>query len=335
VVRWNELGQVPADFGPAVVTIGNFDGVHRGHHAVLQTVVELAHSLGLKSVAITFEPHPVAFLYPQRAPAPLSTVEHKVELLGEIGIDAVLVQAFTTELAKMTPREYVEEVLVRVLHTQAVVVGGDMRFGYRNSGDIGTLGELGAELGFEVHIVADLGVADLGVSASPSQGRPDDWPGMPQRRWSSTWVRELVATGDVVTAAQVLGRPHRVTGEVVHGDHRGRELGYPTANLSTAAIGAIPADGVYAGWLTVLGTAGPRERWPAAISIGTNPTFQGTSRRVEAYVVDQTGLDLYGHTVALEFVDRLRPTLTFDGVDALVTQMKQDVDRCRDILEAG
>jgi riboflavin kinase/FMN adenylyltransferase len=263
-------------------------------------------------VAITFDPHPLAVLYPDRAPHPLTTVEHKRELLGAIGVDAVLVMRFTRELAQMSPREFVEQVLVGGLHAQEVVVGGDTRFGYRNSGDVGTLRELGAELGFTVHVVPDLGY----------EGQ--------ERRWSSTWVRELVADGDVAGAAEVLGRPHRVTGDVVHGDHRGRELGYPTANLSPDSVGAVPADGVYAGWLILPGEHG--HRWPAAISVGTNPTFGGTGRRVEAYVLDQHGLDLYGLTVAAEFVRRLRPTLTFSGREELITQMGQDVADCRDIL---
>jgi riboflavin kinase/FMN adenylyltransferase len=311
VLRWDDLDQISADLGPTVVTIGNFDGVHRGHHAVLDAVVQISHDRGLTSVAITFEPHPVAFLFPERAPQPLTTVADKVELLGAIGVDAVLVQAFTAELARMSPREYVEQVLVGALQAKVVVVGGDMRFGHRNSGDVGTLRELGDELGFEVHVIADLGRAGEA------------------RRWSSTWVRELVAAGDVASADQVLGRPHRVTGKVVHGDHRGRELGYPTANLAPDIVEAIPADGVYAGWLVVRRSG---ERWPAAISIGTNPTFDGTSRRVEAYVLDQTGLDLYGLSIALEFVQRLRPMLKFDGIEALVAQMDLDVAACRDVL---
>ena len=317
--RWDGLGQIPSDLGPTVVTIGNFDGVHRGHHAVLATVAETARSQGLTSVAITFEPHPVAFLFPERAPQPLSTVAHKVELLGEIGIDAVLVQSFTHELAQMSPREYAEQVLAGALHAKVIVVGRDMRFGHRNSGDVGTLRELGAELGFDVHVVPDLGRSGQ------------------DRRLSSTWARELIRSGDVAAAAEVLGRPHRVTGEVVHGDHRGRELGYPTANLGPQIVEAIPADGVYAGWLVVVDGgpgARPGERWPAAISIGTNPTFNGTSRRVEAYVLDRTGLDLYGRTVALEFAERLRPTLKFDGVAALVEQMDQDVAAARRLVGA-
>lgn len=311
VQRWNDLSDVPAGFGPSAVTIGNFDGVHRGHHAVLGQVVDRARAAGLRAVAITFDPHPLAVLYPDRAPEPLSTTDHKLELLAAAGLDAVLVMPFTRELALWSPRRFVQEVLVDALGAKDVVVGSDTRFGYRNSGDVDTLRELGAELGFTVQVVAELGRREQ------------------QRRWSSTWVRELVAEGEVAAAAEVLGRPHRVTGKVVDGDHRGRELGYPTANLEPGAVGAVPADGVYAGWML---RASSSERLPAAISVGTNPTFDGTVRRVEAYVLDRTDLDLYGEVVAIEFVERLRPTLRFDGIEPLIRQMADDVLRCRQVL---
>ena len=314
VQRWDDLGAVPAGFGPSAVTIGNFDGVHRGHHAVLHLLVDRARSDGLQAVAITFEPHPLAVLHPERAPVPLTTTEHKLELLAAEGLDAVLVMPFTRELALWTPRRFVAEVLVDGLGAKAVVVGGDTRFGHRNSGDVSTLRELGGELGFSVDVVADLGRAADG-----------------ERRWSSTYVRELVLAGDVDGAAAVLGRPHRVTGEVVHGDHRGRELGFPTANLSPSAVGAVPSDGVYAGWLIRLAEP-DRPTMPAAISVGTNPTFHGTRRRVEAYVLDRDDLDLYGEIVAVEFVRRLRPTLTFSGVEELVARMAADVEECREVL---
>ncbi len=324
VQRWSDLRDVPPDFGPSAVTIGNFDGVHRGHHAVLKEVVDRARAAGLSAVAVTFDPHPLAVLYPDRAPQPLSTTAHKLELLAEAGLDAVLVMPFTHELAQWSPRRFVQETLVDALKAKQVVVGSDTRFGHRNSGDVDTLRELGAELGFTVHVVADLG----------REGA--------ERRWSSTWVRELIAAGDVAAAADVLGRPHRVTGQVVHGDHRGREMGYPTANLAADAIGAIPADGVYAGWLVRPETSapaedvdvpGPVERLPAAISVGTNPTFEGSrDRRVEAYVLDRVDLELYGEVVAVEFVERLRPTLRFDGMAPLLEQMALDVVRCRAVL---
>jgi riboflavin kinase/FMN adenylyltransferase len=214
------------------------------------------------------------------------------------------------------------------------VVGADTRFGHRNSGDVATLRELGAATGFEVEIVPEFGVARVVGDGSVGAGVAAGGDGA--RRWSSSWVRELLTQGDVARAAQVLGRPHRVTGVVVHGDHRGRELGYPTANLGPVVSGLVPADGVYAGWLLRPGLSAddPDSTMPAAVSIGTNPTFDGTQRRVEAYVLDRTDLDLYGESVALELVERLRPTERYDSVEALLEQMGQDVERCRTVLSS-
>jgi riboflavin kinase/FMN adenylyltransferase len=326
VQRWQGLDAVPEGFGPSVVTIGNFDGVHRGHRALLGTVIEAARKLGLPAVAVTFEPHPVAVLFPERAPAVLTAPDHRLELLAETGLDAVLVLEFTREFAQWSPEHFVRTVFLDALHAALVVVGPDTRFGHRNSGNVATLRQLGATLGFEVETVPEFGLA-------PAQdGAPGD--PAPARRWSSSWARELLAEGDVARAAEVLGRPHRVMGVVVHGDHRGRELGYPTANLSQDAVGQVPADGVYAGRLVrpELPPGAPDAVLPAAVSVGTNPTFDGLQRRVEAYVLDRTDLDLYGERLAVEFVERLRPTLRFDGVEALVQQMALDVARCRELL---
>jgi riboflavin kinase/FMN adenylyltransferase len=255
----------------------------------------------------------VAVLRPERAPQTITPLELRLDLLEGTGLDAVLVQEFTTELAGWTPERYVEEVFVQALGATAVVVGEDTRFGVRNSGDVSTLRELGEKHGFDVVVLQDLGG---------------------ERRWSSSQVRELVVAGDVAAAAEILGRPHRVSGTVVHGDHRGRELGYPTANLSQEMGGLVPADGVYAGWLLRLDLPedDPDRVMPAAVSIGTNPTFDGHQRRVEAYVLDRTDLDLYGEQVAVELVERLRPTERFDSVDALLEQMARDVEQCRTVL---
>jgi riboflavin kinase/FMN adenylyltransferase len=322
VQRWNDLGSVPAGFGPSVVTIGNFDGVHRGHQAVLARVVADARREGASAVAITFDPHPVAVLYPERAPAQIVGLEDRLALLADAGLDAVLVMRFTHELASWEPERFVREVLVEALGAALVVVGRDTRFGRGNSGDVETMRDLGKELGFRVEALEDLGVA--------SAGQPEG------RRWSSTWARELLAEGDVATAADLLGRLHHVSGVVVEGDHRGRGLGYPTANLSRQGSGLVPADGVYAGWLVrpTLPAGHPDHRLPAAISIGTNPTFDGTDRRVEAYVLDRDDLDLYGEPVVVEFVRRLRPTVRFDGVEPLLVQMAADVEECRAVLGA-
>ncbi|MFB9378069.1 bifunctional riboflavin kinase/FAD synthetase [Kineococcus gynurae] len=324
--RWQGLKAVGDHAGPSVVTIGNFDGVHRGHAAVLQQVVAAARERDCAAIAVTFDPHPLQVLFPDRAPVVIAGLEHRLDLMDQQGLDATLVLEFTPELATWSPERFVREVFVETLRARAVVVGRDIRFGHRNAGDLQTLRDLGSALGFEVLVLDDQGEDDRSEAES----------GLP--RFSSTAVREALATGDVRRAAEILGHPHRVVSTVVHGDHRGRELGYPTANLSTAAAeqaGHVPADGVYAGWLERLderpGAEGGR-RLAAAISVGTNPTFDGLERRVEAYCIDRTGLDLYGEQVAVEFVEMLRPTLRFDGIEALVEQMALDVQRCRELL---
>ena len=323
--RWDGLDQVPPGFGPSVVTLGNFDGVHLGHRSVLADVVARARLRAASAVAVTFDPHPLQVLYPDSAPPALTGLDHRIELMAQTGLDAALVMEFTRELAAWTPEEFVRRVFADALSAVEVVVGRDVRFGHRNAGDLATMRRLGAEYGFAVTAMDDLGTSD-------GERDPDAAP--LGRRWSSTWARELVAQGDVAGAARILGRPHRVEGVVVHGDHRGRELGYPTANLDPHPTGVVPADGVYAGWLERLDLEpGAADRHlPAAVSVGTNPTFDGTERRVEAYVLDRTDLDLYGERVGIELVARLRPTVRFDSVDALLVQMADDVKRCHEVL---
>jgi riboflavin kinase / FMN adenylyltransferase len=321
VHRWTSLEEIPAGFGPSVATLGNFDGVHRGHRAVLGTVVRRADVRGLASVAVTFDPHPVAVLHPERAPVLLTGLEHRLELLAGTGLDAVLVLEFTREFALLTPEDFVRSVFVEGLRTDTLVVGRDTRFGINNSGDITTLHELAARYRFEVLALDPVGDGLVG-------------PGV--RGWSSTRVRGLLREGDVATAAEVLGRPHRVTGTVVHGRHRGRELGYPTANLGPDSEGMVPADGVYAGWLERLDL--PRDhddrRMPAAISVGTNPTFDDVpARTVEAYVLDRLDLDLYGERVAVDFGAWLRGNERFDSVEDLLQQMGRDVAVSRALLQ--
>ncbi len=312
---WTGLGDVPSDLGRSVVTLGNFDGVHRGHRAVLGQLVDQAGRRSASSVVVTFHPHPVAVLFPDRAPTQLTSLAQRLALIAASGVDAVLVIEFTTEFAHLTPQEFVEQVFVGALHACAVIVGEDTRFGWRNTGNVDTLRELGTQDDFEVVVLADLGDG---------------------QRWSSTMARTQLAEGDVEGAAVVLGRPPRVCGTVVHGDHRGRELGFPTANLGGEIEGLVPADGVYAGWLTRLDLpvdGQPVDRLlPAAISIGTNPTFDGHERRVEGYVLDRTDLDLYGERICYELVRRLRPTLKYEGIEPLVRQMNADVEQCREIL---
>lgn len=317
--RWSSLDDVPADLGPTVATLGNFDGVHRGHRAVIETVTRIAAERGLASVAVTFDPHPVAVLHPERAPAAIASLEHRLDLLEELGLDGVVVIEFTREYAQLTPEDFVRETFVEGLRSQVVVVGEDTRFGLHNSGDITTMRQLGERHGFEVVV----------------QGTVGDHLTDGLRSWSSSALRVAIAEGNMRLAADILDRPHRVSGVVVHGHKRGRELGYPTANLSSDSEGLVPADGVYAGWLErpSLPEDHPDRRLPAAISVGTNPTFDDVVRRtVEAYVLDRTDLDLYGEQVRVDFVQRLRDNLRFDSIEALLEQMATDVDRTRELL---
>ena len=239
--------------GDSVVTVGFFDGVHHGHRRVVRRAVELARARGAKAVVLTFDPHPSEVVRPGTHPPLLTTPTHRADLMGELGVDAVLVLPFTVDLSRLTPAEFAKQVLVERLHAVAVVVGENFRFGHKAAGTVAVLTELGAEYGFAVEGLA---------LAVPEEGEGS--------RFSSTDVRRMVLAGDVETAALRLDRPHRVEGMVVHGAKRGRELGFPTANVDTPAHTAIPADGVYAGWLVVGG-----ERLPAAVSVGTNPQFDG------------------------------------------------------------
>jgi riboflavin kinase / FMN adenylyltransferase len=318
VHRWTSLDDVPADLGPTVATLGNFDGVHRGHRAVVETVTRTARERGLAAVAVTFDPHPVAVLHPERAPAAIASLEHRLELLDELGLDGVVVIEFTREYARLTPEDFVRETFVEGLHAQVVVVGEDTRFGLHNSGDIRTMRELGRRFGFEVIV----------------QGTVGDHLTDGLRSWSSSALRTAIAEGNMWLAAEILDRPHRVSGVVVHGHKRGRDLGYPTANLARDSEGLVPADGVYAGWLErpSLDPAHPDRRLPAAISVGSNPTFADVERTVEAYVLDRTDLELYGETVWVDFVQRLRDNSRFDSIEALLDQMGTDVEHTRALL---
>lgn len=295
-----------------VVVIGVFDGVHRGHQSVVARACAVAAELHAEVVAVTFDPHPAAVLVPGRAPMLLTTVPTRVALLRAAGADRVHVVPFTSALSHQTPEEFVTGTLMALGPVVAVVVGEDFRFGHRAVGDVRTLTDLGAQHGFSVHPVTLIGDLEL--------------------RWSSTRVRSLLVAGHVEAAAEILGRDYCVEGEVGHGDKRGRDLGYPTANLIVAAGTALPQDGVYAGWLRVDPHGAAPQRHPAAISVGTNPQFAGTERRVEAYVLDRDDLDLYGKVVAVDFHQRLRGQLVFDSVAALVARMAEDVAACRAIV---
>jgi riboflavin kinase / FMN adenylyltransferase len=303
---------VHAGLRGCVACIGVFDGVHRGHQSLVDIARHRADALGVPLVAITFDPHPAAVVGPRHAPTSLATVPHRVELLMAAGADAVDVLHFDEAMSAMDPQEFVHRVLVDRLHVREIVVGQDFRFGHRAAGSHETLVTEG-----ERH--------DFRAIAAPLVGDGSE-------RWSSTGVRALVELGDVAAAARALGRPYRLDGVVVHGDHRGRELGYPTANLAWSGDPTVPADGVYAGRLQVLGS-GPD--MPAAISVGTNPQFDGRERRVEAYVLDQDALDLYGAEVGLSFVERIRGQQRFESVAALVERMAVDVEEARRLLESA
>jgi riboflavin kinase / FMN adenylyltransferase len=314
--RWHGLDDVPAQWGRSVVTIGEFDGVHRGHQWIVEHARTAAAELGLPVVVVTFDPHPAEVVRPGSHPPMLCTAGRRSQLLAGLGVDAVCVLPFTLEFSRLTPDEFVRVVLVDRLHAARVVVGEDFRFGHKAAGDAALLAQLGEKYDFSAEGVPLL--TENGV------------------RISSTGIRERLDRGDVAGAAYDLGRPHRVEGVVVRGHQRGRALGFPTANLETLPHTAIPADGVYAGWLMLLADGGAEaERWPAAISVGTNPTFDGQERSVEAYALDRDDLDLYGAHVAVDFSARLRATVKFSSVDDLVTQMRIDVDDARRLLTAG
>lgn len=301
--------QVLGHLGPTVVTIGKFDGVHRGHRAVIEEVRRIATERGLASAVVTFDRNPLSLLRPDLCPPMLTSNEQKLELLETTGIDAVLMLTFDERLAAESPEDFVASVLSGALRAKVVLVGADFRFGARGAGDVAVLRELGEQAGFEVVVVADV--------MSGQDGR-----------LSSTRIRSLLASGHVAEATALLGRPPTVRSTVVRGAQRGRELGFPTANLDPTGLeGLIPADGVYAGWLTVDGV-----RYRAAISVGNNPTFTGVAeRQVEAYALDQS-FDLYGGTVEVAFVEYVRGMLAFDGIDPLIAQMRDDVERVRAIL---
>jgi riboflavin kinase/FMN adenylyltransferase len=310
VRRWYGLDEVPPGWGRSVVTIGVFDGVHRGHQRIVKSTAELARERGLQSVVITFDPHPDEVVRPGTHPPLLCPPKRRAELLAGLGTDAVIVLPFTLELSRMGPDEFVQSVLVDRLHAAHVIVGENFRFGHKAKGDVALLGELGEKYDFTAEGVPLVANGDT---------------------ISSSYIRERISAGDVEEAAHALGRPHRVEGVVVRGHQRGRALGFPTANLETLPHTAIPSDGVYAGRLVCDSERYPRSEWPTAISIGTNPTFDGQERTVEAHALDRDDLDLYGEHVALDFSARIRDTLRFDSVEALTEEMHRDVARAREI----
>ena len=306
VQRWRGVESAPSGWGRCVVTVGVFDGIHRGHQQIIGTAVDAARGAGVPSVLLTFDPHPSEVVRPGSHPPVLTSQRYRAELVEALGVDVVCVLPFTRDFSRLSPDEFVHEVLVEHLHARHVVVGENFRYGHKAAGDVASLAAAGRRWGFTVEGVPLMGAGDT--------------------TWSSTYVRACVRAGDVEAAAAALGREHRVEGFVVRGDQRGREIGYPTANLEPLPWSAIPADGVYAGRLVLRG-----QQLPAAISIGTNPTFDGQERRIEAFVLDYSG-DLYGESVGFAFTARLRETLRFDGIAPLVAQMEKDVARARELL---
>ncbi|GAA1854486.1 bifunctional riboflavin kinase/FAD synthetase [Asanoa iriomotensis] len=304
--RWRGYQAAPGGWGRSAVTIGVFDGVHRGHQAIIGHLVKRAKDLGVRSVVMSFDPHPSEVVRPGSHPAILTEPQRKAELIEALGVDVLCVVPFTQDFSRLSADEFVHDALVESLHAALVVVGENFRFGHKAAGDVPLLERLGRTFGFAVE-GAPLVAADDTV-------------------FSSTYIRSCIDAGDVRAAAAALGRDHRLEGIVIRGDQRGREIGFPTANLAVHKYAAIPADGIYAGWLVRRG-----ERLRAAISIGTNPTFSGRERRVEAYILDFDG-DIYGERVSLDFVERLRDMLKFDGVEPLVAQMAEDVAQTRTVL---
>lgn len=318
------LGRVPADIHDPVVTIGVFDGVHRGHQKLIRRAVKLAHEAGVECVVMTFDPHPVKIFAPEHTPDTLLPLAERARLIAELGVDRLLVIDFTKELAGESPENYFRSVIVDTLHASRVVVGENFTFGAGASGTAQTMLALGEKYGVNVDVVSLL------------------FDGT--ERVCSTAIRDALRGGDVAQASEFLGRVFSVTAEVERGAGRGgRELGYPTANQYAADTDAVPADGVYAGWFTVLledggGFLGPIQGdmepgipYPAAISVGTNPTFGDHRRSIESFVLDRDA-DLYGRTARVEFIAKVRDMVKFDSVDELLENMARDVARVREIL---
>ncbi len=328
MLRWRGESEIPTDWGRCVLTIGVFDGVHRGHAELIAHAVKSARARGVPTVLMTFDPHPMEVVFPGSHPAQLTTLTRRAELVEELGVDVFLVMPFTTDFMKLTPDRYIHELLVERLHVVEVVVGENFTFGKKAAGNVSLLRKAGERFGFAAEAMSL-----VSESLAAERDRAETVT------FSSTYIRSCVDAGDMVAAADALGRPHRVEGVVVRGDGRGKVLGFPTANVAPPMYSAIPADGVYAAWFTVLGrgtvmgTVVPGERYQAGVSVGTNPTFSGRTRTVEAFVLD-TEADLYGQHVAVDFVARLRGQEKFDRVADLVAAMQRDTTRVRTILSS-
>lgn len=304
-----DLDTCPAPAAGTVVAIGNFDGFHIGHRAVAASVIERAAALGARSAIITFDRHPMEWLRPDKAPCRLTTSEKKLELISRAGIDYACVLTFDARLSGQEPEHFVEDVIVKCLRAKAVVVGENFRFGHNRRGDLALLGAMGADLGFEADSLELVKVGGLAVS--------------------STRIRHAVREGEIDWAAMALGRDHSIQGVVQTGDRRGRELGFPTANLIANSRTCIPANGVYAGWVLAKGT-----RYEAAINVGRRPTFgRDLQMVIEAHILDFEG-DIYGEEIEVGFHAHVRGEYRFSGPNELAEQIKQDVAEVRRVMEA-
>jgi len=291
-----------------VVALGNFDGVHLGHQAILKTAIDRARAAGGTSFALTFSPLPAKVLAPERAPRLLLTAEDKLDLMRRCGPDGVLVVNFTLELSQLSPRDFVRDFLLGKIGARVIVVGHSVSFGHNRAGNAAMLVELGREFGFEADIVGPIKAGAIEVS--------------------STKVRELIFNGDLKGAASLLGRYHFLTGTVVHGRERGREIGFPTANIASETE-CVPADGVYASRVVL-----PEGAHPAICNIGVRPTFGESQRAIEAHIF-HFDRDLYGHKVRIEMIERIRPEQKFASAEELSRQIALDVRRAKEIITAA
>jgi riboflavin kinase/FMN adenylyltransferase len=307
-LQWSSIGEVPEDLGPTVVSIGKFDGIHLGHRALMKVAVEQAEALGAASAVITFDRHPLALLNPAALKLPLIGAHQKAKLIQAAGIDALLTLPFDEALSQLTATEFVENILVKTMNAKVVVVGVDFRFGKGGAGTPDLLAELSLIHGFTLHIVPPVMVNG--------------------ERVSSSLVRELLDAGNVERVTSLLGRRHETTGLVEHGLKLGRQLGFPTANMSRNSEGYLPLDGVYAGWLYSDGV-----RYPAALSIGINDTIQAVPRLMEAHVLNRKDLDLYDKTVTVEYVAFVRPSVKFSGIETLIAAIQADCHKIQGILD--
>jgi riboflavin kinase/FMN adenylyltransferase len=307
-LQWSSIGEVPEDLGPTVVSIGKFDGIHLGHRALMKVAVEQAEALGAASAVITFDRHPLTLLNPAALKLPLIGAHQKAKLIQAAGIDALLTLPFDEALSQLTATEFVENILVKTMNAKVVVVGVDFRFGKGGAGTPDLLAELSLIHGFTLHIVPPVMVNG--------------------ERVSSSLVRELLDAGNVERVTSLLGRRHETTGLVEHGLKLGRQLGFPTANMSRNSEGYLPLDGVYAGWLYSDGV-----RYPAALSIGINDTIQAVPRLMEAHVLNRKDLDLYDKTVTVEYVAFVRPSVKFSGIETLIAAIQADCHKIQGILD--